>query len=249
MKILAILIILCSGTLSYAQNCKEVNLYGHVKDTLNRPGFYNLFIVNKTAGRGVFGKPDGSFSITVNPGDSIFFTIAGYQTLKLRVIADSSCSHEFRGVINPVEFKKEEVVVYPLKTLTQLKEERERLAQVETRIVTGYQALKSPITALYQEFSRRERMKRKVSELQHQENIELVVKELIRVYVSYDIIELKEEEFLEFISFLNLNEDFLRLASDYELIMYIKEKYIHFRQLKGEYIYQAPESEELIEPD
>lgn len=246
MKIFVALFFLGISALTFAQSCKEVNLWGNLRDTTSRQGFYNLFIVNKTAGRGVFGKPDGTFSITVNPGDSIYFTIAGYETIKMKAIADSSCRHEFRSYLKLIEYRKEEVVVYPVKTLTQLKEERERLAQVETRMITGYQALQSPITALYQEFSRRERMKKKVAELQYQDDMELVVKELLRVYVSYDIIELEEEEFLDFIIFLNLNEDFLKNASDYDLIIYIKEKYIHFRQLKGEYIYQPmPENVEI----
>lgn len=249
MKLIAFLFILCFSELSFAQSCKEVNLWGSLRDTTARHGFYNVFIINKSAGRGVFGKPDGTFSITVNPGDSIYFTIAGYETIKMKASADSTCRHEFRGSLKMIEYRKEEVVVYPVKTLTQLKEERERLAQTETRIVTGYQALQSPITALYQEFSRRERMKKKVAELQYQDDMEMVVKELLRVYVSYDIIELEEDEFLDFIIFLNLNEQFLKSASDYDLIIYIKEKYIHFRQLRGEYIYKPIPVQEQISPE
>lgn len=245
------LIVLCIGFYGHltAQNCKTVNLFGSIRDTTSKPGFYNVFIVNQSAGRGVFGKPDGSFSLDVNPGDSVFFRISGYQTLKVKVLADSSCRHEFRAFIKPLEYKKEEVVVYPVKSLSQIKEERERLAKVETRLVTGLDALKSPITALYQEFSRRERMKKKVAELQFQDNMEQVVRELLRVYVSYDVIELSEEEFMEFIRFMNLNEAFLKTAGDYELIIYIKEKYIHFRQMRagGNYIYN-PQKTELIDP-
>jgi hypothetical protein len=239
MKIVVALFFLSISAQLLAQNCKEVNLWGNLRDTTSRQGFYNLFIVNKTAGRGVFGKP----------GDSIYFTITGYETIKMKATADSTCRHEFRRYLKLIEFRKEEVVVYPVKTLTQIKEERERLAQTETRIVTGYQALESPITALYQEFSRRERMKQKVAELQYQDEMEQVVKELLRVYVSYDIIELNEEEFLDFIIFLNLNEDFLKNASDYDLIIYIKEKYIHFRQLRGEYIYKPIPVQEQISPE
>lgn len=235
---------------TWSQECKQVNLWGSIKDTTNKQGFYNVFIVNKSAGRGVFGKPDGTFSIQVNPGDSVFFRVTGYQTLKLHVIADSSCKHEFHVFVNPLEYKKQDVVVYPVKTLNQLKEERERLAQVETRLVTGFESLKSPITALYQEFSRREKMKKKVAELQYQDDVDKVVKELLRVYVSYDVIEMAEDDFLEFIRFMNLNEYLLKTANDYQLIIYIKEKYIQFRQIHGggSYIY-SPIHTETLEDD
>jgi hypothetical protein len=59
-----------------------------------------------------------------------------------------------------------------------------------------------------------------------------VVKELLRVYISYEIIDLNEDEFLAFMQFLNLNEDFLKSSSDYQLITYIREKYNHFKALK-----------------
>jgi hypothetical protein len=245
MKFVFFTVVLVISFVGRAQNCKFVNLYGSIKDTTAKQGFYNLFIVNKTASRGVFGKPDGTFSIQVNPGDSVFFRITGYQTLKIKVVADSSCQHEFRTIVSPLEYKKEEVVVFPIKPLSQLKEERERLAVVETRIVTGIDALKSPITALYQEFSRREKMKKKVAALEYQDNMNKVVKELLRVYIAYDVLELSETEFNDFIRFMNLNEDFLKSANDYQLIIYIKEKYIHFRQINssGTYIYDPNQTE------
>jgi hypothetical protein len=46
--------------------------------------------------------------------------------------------------------------------------------------------------------------------------------------VAYDIIELSEEEFDSFIEFLNFNEEFLKTASEMELITFIKDKYDHF---------------------
>ena len=58
----------------------------------------------------------------------------------------------------------EQVVVRPLKSLEQIREEREALAMRETRMVTGIDMLQSPITALYQAFSRKERSKRWVAE-------------------------------------------------------------------------------------
>lgn len=59
----------------------------------------------------------------------------------------------------------------------------------------------------------------------------MVVKELLRLYVAYEIIDLEEEEFDSFISFLNVNDDFLKTASEMELITYIKDKFDHFKQM------------------
>ena len=59
-----------------------------------------------------------------------------------------------------------------------------------------------------------------------------VVKELLRLYVSFDIINLSEDEFDDFISFMNLDTDFLKTATEMELILFIKDKYDHFQRFK-----------------
>ena len=57
-----------------------------------------------------------------------------------------------------------------------------------------------------------------------------IVKELLMLYVSYDIIQLDDSQFEQLISFLNISEDFLKTASDLELITYIKDKLDHFKR-------------------
>ena len=92
--------------------------------------------------------------------------------------------------------------------------------------------LQSPITALYQAFSKKEQNKRWIAEQNYKDDQRRVVKELLRTYIAYDIIELDEEEFDNFIAFLNVNEDFLKTATEMELITFIKDKYEHFRDMK-----------------
>jgi hypothetical protein len=125
------------------------------------------------------------------------------------------------------------MVIKPLKTLSQIKEEREALAMRETRLVTGVDVLQSPITALYQAFSKKEQNKRWIAEQEYKDNKRKIVQELLRLYVASDIIELDEEEFDEFISFLNLNEDFLKTATEMELYLFIKDKYDHYKRIKN----------------
>jgi hypothetical protein len=124
-----------------------------------------------------------------------------------------------------------DVIVRPLKTLEQIKEERENLALRETRLVTGVNVLESPITALYQAFSKKEQNKRWIAEQQFKDDQRRIVLELLRLYVAFDIIELTEAEFDAFITFLNIDEQFIKTASEMELILFIKDKYDHFRRL------------------
>lgn len=217
-----------------AQTCNQVLLSGKIYDeNMNSSqAFYNVMIVNRTTGRGVFGLPDGKINTYVNDKDSITISVKGYQNFGFRVVADSNCQHILAVKLEPIYKELAEYVVRPLKTLQQIKEERANLSMRETRTVTGINVIESPITALYQRFSKKEQAKRFVAEMQYKDNQRLVLKELLRLYVAYEIFDLGEEEFDDFIAFLNIDEDFLKTSSDLELITFIKDKFDHFMYLK-----------------
>jgi hypothetical protein len=80
--------------------------------------------------------------------------------------------------------------------------------------------------------SKKERNKRWIAEQQYKDNQRKVVQELLRLYVANDIINLTEDEFDDFISFLNINEEFLKTATEMELITFIQDKYEHFIGVK-----------------
>ncbi|MBI2258353.1 MAG: hypothetical protein HYU67_05585 [Flavobacteriia bacterium] len=211
---------------------ERVWLFGKVKDTLQAQNFYNIMIINRNNGRGVFGLPDGSFSLYVNNNDSITISVKGYPVHSFRVTADSN--HQMKKILileNKV-YEKPEVIVKPIKSLEQIKEERAGLTMRETRMVTGLEVMRSPITALYQHFSKKEQNKKWIAEMEFKNSQTKILKELLRLYVSYDIVDLNEEEFEQFITFLNIDDTFLKTSTDLELVMFIKDKFEHFKTIK-----------------
>lgn len=219
-------------SVSSAQDCEKVLLVGKIQDTIRPQSFYNFMIVNRTTGKGVFGQPNGSYSVYAQNGDSISVSLKGYKILNFRVKAnqDCQCRKDFYIEMPPQEVA--EVIVKPIKSLNEIKEERAALALRETRQVTGIEVMQSPITALYQAFSKKERNKRWIAEQEYKDDQRRIVKELLRAYVAYDVVDLSEEEFDDFIYFLNINEDFLKTATEMELITFIKDKYEHFKLLR-----------------
>ena len=210
-----------------------ITVKGKVIDSIFNVGFYNLVVINKSVGKGIFGESNGTFSITVKKKDQIGISVVGYQTIYLS-FKDSSY-HKVNNIevyLQPLEFTSEEVIITPIKTLDQLKEERANIAKREVPVVTVTSAISSPITALYVAFSKREKTKRKVAEMEFQDQQDDIVKEILRLYVHNDIIELNSDDFEEFVTFLHLNTEFLKTASDYELITYIQEKFEHFQKVK-----------------
>ena len=233
MKSIGVALILFSFVgFTSAQDCDQVLFTGKVQDTLNPNTFYNLMVINRTTGRGAFGQPNGTFSVYASNGDSISLSITGYPPVHTSVTADANCQYKQSFIIegSPQEFAA--VVVRPLKSLNEIKEERQALAMRETRTVTGVEMLQSPITALYQAFSKKERTKRWIAEQEFSDDKLEVVRELIRTYVAYDVIKLDDAEFEEFIYFLNMDYQFLKTASEMELITFIQDKFQHYTLLK-----------------
>lgn len=205
---------------------------GKIVDTLRLQNFYNLMVVNKTTGRGVFGQPNGHFSVYANTGDLIALSTKGYPVYQFVVKPDDNCQSKVLAYIERLPQETPDVIVRPLKTLEQIKEERENLALRETRTVTGVSALQSPITFLYQAFSKKEQNKRWIAEQEFKDDQRRIVKELLRLYVAFDIIALSDADFDAFITFLNIDEQFIKTATEMELILFIKDKYEHFKTIK-----------------
>ncbi len=215
------------------ENCTKVYVKGTVKDTLQYQPFYNLMIVNKTTGRGVFGQPDGTFQVYANQHDTISVSVKTYGIYRFLVTGDSNCQMKLDKILIGREKTLQTVVIKPLKSVQQIKEERANLALKETHTVTGINMLQSPITALYERFSKKAQQREKIEGFIHLDKQRKILKELLRVYVAYEVIDLKDDEFDNFINFLNINEDFLKTSSDLELIEFIKGKFEHFPRISN----------------
>lgn len=230
MKYITSILLLLSFS-GVAQDCEKVLFTGKVIDTLRPQSFYNLMVINRTTGQGLFGRANGTYYVYANEGDSISLSVRGYPIVNTTIVADSNCQCKTTFYIENKAQEIEKVVVKPLKTLNQIKEEREALAMRETRMVTGIEVMRSPITALYQAFSKKEQAKRWVAKQEHKDDQIRILKELLRTYVVYEIIDLTDEEFESFIAFLNMDEDFLKTASEMELITFIQDKFVHYQTL------------------
>lgn len=233
MKYRIIVLFLSFSLLGFGQQtCTKVYVKGSVKDTLQYQPFYNLMVVNKTSGRGVFGQPDGTFQVYANLNDTISISVKSYGLYTFRVTGDSNCQMKLDKVLIGKEKMLQTVVIKPLKSVQQIKEERANLALKETHTVTGANVLKSPITALYERFSKKAQQREKIAGLIYVDQQRKVLKDLLRIYVAYEVIDLKDDEFDTFIVFLNISDDFLKTSSDIELIDFIRGKFEHFPRKK-----------------
>lgn len=228
LKILHFLFILfCYPSVSYGQgDSLRIQVYGKITGN-NRLGLSNLMIVNKTTHSGIFGDSDGSFSIAIGKTDTLLIGATGYSTKKIS-FRDSIIKPEYHIMIrlNKIELDLQPVEIFAKRDLEQIQKDIEKLGYKESDYrLSGVDAFNSPITFLYQEFSKRERSKRWVAEKVNEDNRRNLLKELFRKYVDNEIINLTEAEFDDFINFCNVSDEFMKKSTQYDFIMYIKKKY------------------------
>lgn len=206
---------------------QQVQVQGTVAGGDGERTFYDLMIVNRRTRAGSFGNTDGTFSVRAQRNDTLLIGAGGYvtRTLPLEEFADDELGR-LQIVLRPWSIDLKPVAVLPERTLKQIQADIAKLGYNEKDYrETGINAFESPITFLYESFSRRERSKREVAQLENADRMRDLLKELLQQYVDYGIINLSDESFDDFIDFCNVPENVLKGLSQYDFLMYVKKKY------------------------
>ena len=204
-----------------------VTVRGRVTSDLRDRTFYDLMVVNKRTRTGVFGSADGTFSIRALRTDTILVGASGLRTMAISV-SDSivKADYQVRVFLPQLHYQLREVEVLPQRKLKEIQKDIEQLGYDERDYrISGVDAFSSPITFLYQEFSRRERSKRLVAQLENEDRKRALLKELLYKYVAYDIINLNDQAFDDFIEFCAVPDEVIKGLTQYEFLLYMKKKY------------------------
>lgn len=188
-------------------------------------------IANQSTSHGVVADGNGYFSIAADKSDTILINATGYNLFKL-CMRDSTLKYSYQIEVRLTHkvISLKEFIVHDIKTIADINKEKEKLGVKNVDAYKNVDGFNSPITWLYERFSRQERDKRLVATLENKDRQIALLKDLFRNYISYDIMDLNETEFEDFIDYLQLPESYIKSASDYELAMTIKYKYLNFRK-------------------
>lgn len=215
---------LCESSISQDTTVK---IKGHAIDFESGNKLVNILVVNKTNGNGTFGDKYGDYVMNVGKNDTIVISAFGFSSyvFSLKDSTEKTVYSISPTLKKPVIYLKP-VTIIAERDLEEIEEDIQELGySKEDYMLSGIDAFQSPITFLYQAFSKRERSKRKLAELVNEDRKRDLLKELFRKYIDYDIIDLKDEQFDEFIDYCNVSEQFLQSSSQYEFLMFIKYSY------------------------
>ena len=215
---------------SFSQSNKVV-VKGQVYGMGGTTDLLTLFVVSQENQTGNFGNPNGTYQITVNRTDTVLLGSIGYFTAKVCVLDSMPRDTIIVDVhLKQLEYYLKEVTVLAPRELRRIYDDIEDLGYNESdyRLSGVSDPLTSPITALYEMYNKHAKKERLARQLINDAKRRDLLKELFRKYVDYNIIDLSDDQFDEFIEYLNVSDEFLKNSSQYDFIIYVKHKYTYF---------------------
>lgn len=202
----------------------------------------DLMIVNLATQQGSFGSLVGKFTATIHKKDTLLIASTGYEFRKI-CFKDSAFRSEYTVSvrIKKLTVQLKEVHIFSPRDLEEIQKDIQKLGYNKKDYeLSGINAIESPVTFLYQEFSKRERLRRHNAELVNEEKRRQLLKELLSRFVADDIIQLSSDDFDHFVDFCNVPEQFMKTSTQYEFMVYVKQKFKSFTELHDYYREKKP---------
>ncbi len=217
------------GDACYAQD--QIIIKGRVYAD-NQDDFLRVMVINKRLNNGIIGNPDGAFNIECRRSDTILVSVIGYSLVRL-CFADSVNNTTFypRLKLNKLQENLAPYEIFSKRSLKKIYQDVSQLGYSEKEYRTsGIDALKSPLTFLYQMYSKRERAKRLSYALENEQKRRDLLKELLVHYVDHDLIDLNIKEFDSFIDYCQFSDELIQKLTQYEFIQLTKHKFFEFKK-------------------
>lgn len=223
-----LLLLLCFNVQTFAQTA--ITISGQAFDKESKLPLSRLMIINERTNQGMFADAEGKFSISARQSDTILFSAIGFLVKKI-CLNDSVPKKKYYVEVSlqRLQYTLKEISVFASRNLNEIQKDIDKLGVKNNYSIEGLNSFESPITYLYERFSKFGRSKQKVAEWENEDLKRDILKDLFRLYIKYEIIDLNDDEFDAFIKYLNLSDEFIQNASQFELVMAIKGKYESFK--------------------
>jgi hypothetical protein len=215
---------------SFSLRAQEIVVEGRVKGPSGAITGSQVYVVNKSNGRFTIADAFGRFSLKIDRKEEIFISCSGYNRSVLR-FSDSTLKQVYQVLVqlSPVEYTLKPVYI-PRRPAEDIRKEMQKLGVEKSPAAKLINPIENPISFLYYTFSKRERQKREIQEIENQAKTRQLLKELLRLYVEEGLFYLPDTEFDAYLDFCPLPEEYLKTATDYELIARLKNCYFRFEE-------------------
>lgn len=232
----------------------RVAIAGYVLDAEDSSPMMYANIYVKHTRKGTITDPMGYFFLVANIGDTIIFSSLGYE--KLSVIASDSLGDINRPAIVKMQrtvYELSPVNIIALKRYQQFKYEIINMDPPTEEIINArknfplkppdidyysryggpdHGFVLSPISALYDMFSKEGKERRKLEELEASYELNFQISEKLNPQMVSRITGLNLTDAENFIEWMNLPNSFIINANEYQLIEVIIARYSHYKTTK-----------------
>lgn len=228
-------IMLCNSVFVLAQN-KEITLEVNIVNE-NSYLIPHVDVANRKQQISFSSDKNGFFSTKAMINDTLVLFKNGYLPQKIYV-NDSLAKQDYKITVtmNRIPIELTEVQITAIKTHQQIRKSISNIYLPNTDLYPDAKPLQNPISYLYELISKKEKEKRLAANLETEYTKRNVLKDIFRLYNAYNIIDLAEEDFESFITYLDMPYEFMQRVSDYDLAVTIKYKFKAYRNDKQNWL-------------
>ena len=258
LKILIVLFLLGTGFRSFSQFLKISDYviiagYVHDKQSMEPIPYVNIFV--KQTRRGTITNADGYFLLKARLNDSVVYSSVAHKR-EYTLITDSIAEINEALVVflEPRQYEIGSIDIIALRRYQQIKYEITNMKPIDDAFsyskrnfplrpgdidfiplseISGPGISFSPISALYDAFSKEGKERRKLEELMQKDKL----KDLVESKISYKkigaLLRINELETEQFINWCNFSPEFLSRINDYDFIMLLLSKYKQYHNIQN----------------
>lgn len=229
-KVKKLLFVLLSFIFGFQVDAQIV-LKGTIIDSAKRNTINSVRVENLSTHQGDYSNADGFFSIEGKDGDYIIFSYLGFNNKVIRLNSSLNNSNQIvKMSIKTVGLKGVTIKQGP----TQYQTDSAKRADIykDAFDYTQTKSAMSPITSLYQVFSKKHKNMRhfqdQIVDIEKQKFIDTRYSEALTAQMT----GLQEESLIKFMQAYPMEVDFARAASDLEIKMWIKYNFQEYSKKK-----------------
>jgi hypothetical protein len=190
-----------------------------------------VYVINSNTGQGQMSDANGKFSVMAGDKDSIIFSFIGYVRLKVPASKLYKGFKECTVVMIETAYKLNQVVVSDFKLKPYEKDYMKRV--IQNSKTTTVDAMSSPISALYMQFSQKGKEQRKLAKIFEQIFIE---EEVAKKFNAETLRKLTGDETIDFEKFRKycyyLSNEYIINHEGYDLYYRIMDCYYRWKDEK-----------------
>ncbi len=188
-----------------------------------------VYVINKKTGNGGMSNAEGKFTIAVEKEDTLIFSYVGYAK---QFIAVSGLKQNSEGECNII--MRNRIIKLPevtISTFSYKPYEKEHMYRIiEQSKIAPIDAVQSPITAMYMQFSRRGKEIRKLAKIYN----EILIEEQVSKKINPEIVrKITGDENIDYEAFrrycIELSDYYILQHEGYELYNKVNQCYKRYK--------------------